>query len=118
MVEKGTGGSVVNVSSIASKLAVQTGLAAYSPSKAALDSLTQVMALELGQHKVGFCCAWQCDRARWVCILCGNGTAQDGFVLCVEMGQHKVGLYSVWKWDSTRWVCSCLLYTSDAADDA
>ena len=75
MVEKGTGGSVVNVSSIASKLAVQTGLAAYSPSKAALDSLTQVMALELGQHKVVFYCAWQCDRARWVCTLCGNVTA-------------------------------------------
>ena len=52
MVEKATGGLIVNVSSLASKIAAATGFAAYSPSKAAVDSLTQVMALELGQHKV------------------------------------------------------------------
>ena len=69
MVAQGTGGSIVNVSSIASKLAVQTGLAAYAPSKAALDSLTQVMALELGQHKVGLHCARNWDSTRWVCIV-------------------------------------------------
>ena len=53
MVEKGTGGSIVNVSSLFSKIAPVSGFAAYCSSKGALDSLTQAMALELGQHKVG-----------------------------------------------------------------
>ena len=105
MVAQGTGGSIVNVSSIASKLAVQTGLAAYAPSKAALDSLTQVMALELGQHKVSLYCARNWDSTRWVCTVHGTGTAQGWFVLCTEMEQHKVGLYCAQNWDSTRWVC-------------
>ena len=51
MAEKGTGGSIVNISSIASKIGLNLH-AAYCPSKAALDSLTQVMALELGPKKV------------------------------------------------------------------
>ena len=105
MVAQGTGGSIVNVSSIASKLAVQTGLAAYAPSKAALDSLTQVMVLELGQHKVSLYCARNWDSTRWVCIVHGTGTLQGGFVSCTELGQHKVGLYRARNWDRTRWVC-------------
>ena len=51
MVEKGTGGSIVNISSTAAKIGLVEH-AAYCSSKAALDSLTQVMALELGPKKV------------------------------------------------------------------
>ena len=58
------------------------------------------------QRKVGLCCAWQWDNARWVCAVHDNGTAQNGFVLCMTMGQRKVGLHCVWKWDGTRWVCT------------
>ena len=76
MVEKGGGGSIVNLASIAAKVAL-AGFAAYSPTKAAVESLTQVMALELGQHKVGFLCM-------------ELGQHKVGFV-CMELGQHKVG---------------------------
>ncbi|KAL8593306.1 hypothetical protein ACOMHN_009959 [Nucella lapillus] len=50
MVEKGSGGSIVNLSSTASLIGIH-GHAAYCPSKAAVDSLTRVMALELGPKK-------------------------------------------------------------------
>ena len=52
MVEQGKGGAIVNMSTAVSKLVPMAGFAAYSPSKAAIDSLTQAMALELGPHKV------------------------------------------------------------------
>ncbi|KAL3877681.1 hypothetical protein ACJMK2_035350 [Sinanodonta woodiana] len=51
MVERGNGGAIVNVSSIASKMGIRDH-AAYCSSKGAVDSLTQVMALELGPHKI------------------------------------------------------------------
>ncbi|KAK3580735.1 hypothetical protein CHS0354_005745 [Potamilus streckersoni] len=51
MVERGNGGAIVNVSSIASKIGLRDH-AAYCSSKGAVDSLTQVMALELGPHKI------------------------------------------------------------------
>lgn len=51
MVERGGGGSIVNVSSVASSRALDQHIA-YCASKAALDSMTKVMALELGKHKV------------------------------------------------------------------
>ncbi|KAK7500949.1 hypothetical protein BaRGS_00007829 [Batillaria attramentaria] len=51
MVERGTGGAIVNISSIAATRAFNSACA-YAPSKAALDSLTQVLALELGPKKV------------------------------------------------------------------
>jgi NAD(P)-dependent dehydrogenase (short-subunit alcohol dehydrogenase family) len=67
MVEKGKGGAIVNVSSQAAKVALADH-AAYCPSKAALDSLTQCMALELGPHKVGrlsaLCNAIACSAER------------------------------------------------------
>ena len=52
MVERGKGGAIVNVSSVASKLALADH-AVYAASKAGLDQLTKVMALELGPHQVG-----------------------------------------------------------------
>lgn len=51
MVEKGEGGSIVNISSAASTGALEDH-SAYCPSKAAVDMLTKCMALELGPHKI------------------------------------------------------------------
>lgn len=51
MAERGDGGSIVNLSSMASTRALDDHIA-YCSSKAAVDSLTKVMALELGKHKV------------------------------------------------------------------
>ena len=51
MIERGVAGSIVNVSSMASFQALNDH-AAYCASKAGLDQLTAVMAVELGQHKI------------------------------------------------------------------
>lgn len=51
MIERGTGGSIVNVSSLASKVAA-TKMFAYSLSKIALDHSTRMFAVELGKHKI------------------------------------------------------------------
>ncbi|RXM37421.1 L-xylulose reductase [Acipenser ruthenus] len=51
MKSRGSGGSIVNVSSQASQCALQDH-AVYCATKGALDMLTKVMALELGPHKV------------------------------------------------------------------
>ncbi|XP_035712633.1 L-xylulose reductase [Folsomia candida] len=51
MIKAGIPGSIVNVSSVASFRA-STKLGAYSTSKAAMDMLTKVMAVELGEHKI------------------------------------------------------------------
>ena len=51
MVDRKKGGAIVNVSSAASHQGL-TDHAIYSSTKAAVDKLTHIMALELGQHKV------------------------------------------------------------------
>ena len=51
MVRLGKGGSIVNVSSQASLVAL-TGHVSYGASKAALDAITRVSALELGQYNI------------------------------------------------------------------
>ncbi|XP_078610474.1 L-xylulose reductase-like [Branchiostoma floridae x Branchiostoma japonicum] len=51
MVERGSGGSIVNVSSLASKCALKEHTS-YCTSKGALDIMSKVMALELGPHKI------------------------------------------------------------------
>ncbi len=51
MVEQGDGGSIVNISSIGGKLS-GANTAAYSASKAAVQSLTSSMAKELGGHRI------------------------------------------------------------------
>ena len=51
MVEAGKGGSIVNISSQAALVALW-GHISYAASKAALDSITRVSALELGQHGI------------------------------------------------------------------
>ncbi|KAG1933347.1 L-xylulose reductase [Pimephales promelas] len=51
MKARGTGGSIVNVSSQASQCALKDH-AVYCATKGALDMLTRVMALELGPHQI------------------------------------------------------------------
>lgn len=51
MIRLGHGGSIVNVSSQASLVAL-SGHISYGSSKAALDNITRVSALELGQHGI------------------------------------------------------------------
>jgi len=51
MIRLGQGGSIVNVSSQASLVALP-GHISYGASKAALDSITRVSALELGQYNI------------------------------------------------------------------
>ncbi|CAG2193284.1 DCXR [Mytilus edulis] len=49
--EKGKGGSIVNISSIASRT-VLPGASAYCSTKGAVDNITRCMALELGPHNI------------------------------------------------------------------
>ncbi|KAK7476759.1 hypothetical protein BaRGS_00031986 [Batillaria attramentaria] len=51
MVERGTGGAIVNMSSYVSRIGYP-GLAAYASTKAAVDELTRAMAVELGPKKI------------------------------------------------------------------
>ena len=51
MVDAGTGGAMVNISSV-SALASQPFLAAYGAAKAGLNSLTRTMAVEWGSHGI------------------------------------------------------------------
>ena len=51
MIRRGSGGSIVNVSSQASLVALP-GHISYGASKAALDSITRVSALELGKYNI------------------------------------------------------------------
>jgi L-xylulose reductase len=51
MIERGVSGSIVNISSMSSFQALPDH-AAYAASKAGLDQLTKVMAVELGPHRI------------------------------------------------------------------
>ncbi|KAH9512978.1 hypothetical protein Btru_035520 [Bulinus truncatus] len=51
MIEKKSGGAIVNLSSAASTQGIKNH-AVYCSTKGAVDSLTTVMALELGPHKI------------------------------------------------------------------
>ena len=51
MIRLGKGGSIVNVSSQAALVALR-GHISYGSSKAALDNITRVSALELGKHNI------------------------------------------------------------------
>ena len=51
MIDRGAGGSIVNVSSQAGLVALP-GHISYGSSKAALDNITRVAALELGKHNI------------------------------------------------------------------
>lgn len=51
LVKQGEGGSIINISSIASKLA-GANTAAYASSKAGINALSHSMAMELGEHGI------------------------------------------------------------------
>ncbi|MGB1285936.1 MAG: SDR family oxidoreductase [Aggregatilineales bacterium] len=51
MIERGNGGAIVNISSQASMRGLQDHTT-YCTSKGALDQLTRMMALELGEHQI------------------------------------------------------------------
>ena len=51
MIQRGNGGSIVMISSIAGMKALEKRTV-YCSSKGALDQLTRCLALELGPHKV------------------------------------------------------------------
>ena len=51
MIEQGTGGNIVNISSIAG-LSPDAGLGVYCISKAAINMLTKSLAIELGGHNI------------------------------------------------------------------
>ncbi|XP_071478354.1 L-xylulose reductase-like [Diadema antillarum] len=55
MIERGQGGSIVNISSVASLQGIKN-LPVYSSTKGALDSYTKVAALEFAQHKIRVNC--------------------------------------------------------------
>ncbi|MHB8688107.1 MAG: SDR family NAD(P)-dependent oxidoreductase [Candidatus Dormibacteraceae bacterium] len=52
MIQQGTGGSIVNLSSITGSLAVGRGMLAYSVSKAGINQLTRELAIEWAQHRI------------------------------------------------------------------
>ena len=51
MIEKGEGGNILNISSVAG-VRPDPGLGVYSISKAAINMLTKVLAVELGRHDI------------------------------------------------------------------
>jgi L-xylulose reductase len=55
MIQDGRPGAIVNMSSVAT-MTVVSGYSTYSTSKAAVDMLTKVMALELGPHNIRVNC--------------------------------------------------------------
>ena len=52
MIRRKQGGAIVQIFSIGSKMAIP-GIMCYSASKAAMDQMMKVMALEWGPHQVG-----------------------------------------------------------------
>ncbi len=51
MIDRGGGGSIINISSIASTIAIP-GLGAYSAAKGGVNQLTRVMAVDLAAHGI------------------------------------------------------------------
>lgn len=51
MISQGTGGSIINISSIAAAVGVRN-LAAYSAAKGGINQLTRVLALEWAEHQI------------------------------------------------------------------
>lgn len=111
LIMQGQGGRIINISSIASKLAGPS-TAAYSASKAAINALSRSMALELAPHQitVNALCPGVVDTARmddlgredrWEATIRAGiplGWASDGMdvayaavFLCSDMGKWITG---------------------------
>jgi len=63
LIERGCGGAIVNMSSIASTRTT-ANCSLYGMTKAAVDNLTRSMALELGPHQVSALCHFTVSK-RW-----------------------------------------------------
>jgi 3-oxoacyl-[acyl-carrier protein] reductase len=103
MVAQGDGGSIVNISSIAGKL-MGPRMAAYSASKAAVQSLTCSMASELGAHnvRVNAICPGTIDTFRMDDI--GRGAAWEELVTTsIPLGRAGLGEDVAWM---TVFLCS------------
>lgn len=87
MIAKGQGGSIVNLSSIASLQGLR-GHAIYASSKGALDSYTKVAALEFGEHKIRVNCVnptvvlTPMAREFW-----GKGERRDAMISRIPLGR-------------------------------
>ncbi len=110
LIAQGEGGSIVNISSIASKLA-GAKTAAYSSSKAGINALSHSMAMELAPHKIrvnavcpgiidtyrlsdlGRGDAWKATLARIPLGYPGDGSeiAEFTYFLCSERGRWITG---------------------------
>jgi len=85
MIAQGDGGSIVNVSSIASKLA-PANTAAYASSKAGVNALSRSMALELARHsiRVNAVCPGVIDTFRMDDL--GRGETWKNLVKTIPLG--------------------------------
>ncbi len=111
MLEARSGGTIVNISSIASKVTLP-GSSAYASSKAAVDAFSRVMALELARHAItvnainpGVVDTSRMDDVErgeaWDALieqLCPQGRPSDGTdiayvvaFLCSDMGRYITG---------------------------
>ncbi|XP_037032065.1 L-xylulose reductase-like [Bradysia coprophila] len=52
MIESKNGGAIINISSLASRIASLPGVSIYSSSKAAVSHMTRMMAIELSPHNI------------------------------------------------------------------
>ncbi len=85
MIKRGQGGKIINISSTAGKRG-SPGRAAYSSSKFGLIGLTQVLAQELGPHKInvnavcpGFMATWSTwGKAIWEAM--NKGLSEEGAI--------------------------------------
>jgi 3-oxoacyl-[acyl-carrier protein] reductase len=117
LVDQGSGGSIVNISSIAGKM-MSARTAAYSASKAAIHALTCAMAQELGSDgiRVNVVCPGIIDTFRMDDV--GRGEAWDDLIARqIPLGRAGMGEDIAWMVaflcsDQGAWI-SGQLYTVD-----
>lgn len=91
MVAQGSGGAIVNISTLGTRL-LAAGTAAYASSKLAINGLTTVLAGELGRHgiRVNGVCPGLIDTSRLDDM--GRGDAWDGLVKAfIPLGRAGTG---------------------------
>jgi NAD(P)-dependent dehydrogenase (short-subunit alcohol dehydrogenase family) len=86
MIEAKSGGSIVNIASVASKTAALP-CPSYNLSKAGVEMLTKSMAVELGQHKIRVNAVSPIFVLTDICRDAVNGGFLDGFMHRIPMGR-------------------------------